>query len=80
MHLRNRCQIHKFILTINQSSNKYNMFNFLINILLGKKEIICPSCAARFSVYKNHAGFELGVPIYCSMGCYLSQNPNPYES
>jgi hypothetical protein len=56
------------------------MLKFFINMLLGKKEIICPSCAARFSVYKNHAGFELGVPIYCSMGCYLSQNPYPYES
>lgn len=51
---------------------------YLVNMILGKKEIICPSCAARFSVYKNHAGFELGVTIYCSMGCYLLQNPNPY--
>ena len=52
---------------------------YLINIILGKKELICPSCGSRFSVYKNHAGFQLGVPIYCSMECYLAQNPNPDE-
>ena len=52
----------------------------LYNFLIGKIELICPVCKKEFTIFKNHAGLQLGIPIYCGMECYLSCNPNPYET
>ena len=51
-----------------------------INWLLSNIDVICPVCKTEFTIFKNHAGLQLGIPIYCCMECYLSCNPNPYET
>ncbi len=62
------------------TSNNSTIFLYLYNLILGKTELICPSCASKFSVFKNHAGLQLGIPIYCCNECYLKKNNNPYET